>query len=195
MDIDPASLDRRAAYQLMISCIIPRPIAWVTTLSKEGVVNLAPFSYFNGVSSFPPIVSIAVGSRRDGRKDTWINVEETGEFVVNIVTKETADAMVLTSKELPHNVSEMELAKLESEPSLKVKPPRVKASPVHLECVRYKIVEVESSALILGRVVHYHVRDSVATNGLVDPAKVSVVGRLGGDAYALVDGMFDLKRP
>jgi flavin reductase (DIM6/NTAB) family NADH-FMN oxidoreductase RutF len=195
MEIDPASLDRRAAYQLMISCIIPRPIAWVTSLSKEGVVNLAPFSYFNGVSSFPPIVSIAVGSRRGGRKDTWVNVEETGEFVVNVVVPETAEAMVATSQELAHNQSELDLVKLTPVPSTKVKPPRLKESPVHLECTLYRIVEVEGSALILGRVVQYHVDDRVMRGGVVDPSLVTFVGRLGGDGYSLVNNVFEVKRP
>ncbi len=194
VEIDPASLDRRGAYQLMISCIIPRPIAWVTSLSKEGVVNLAPFSYFNGVSSFPPIVSIAVGSRKGGKKDTWINIEETREFVVNVVVSETAEAMVATSEELPHNRSELELVKLTPLPSLKVKPPRIKESPIHLECSLYKIVEVEGSALILGRVEQYHVDDAVLRGGTVDPGLLTFVGRLGGDGYTRVTDVLDIKR-
>ena len=195
MEIDPASLDRRAAYHLMISCIVLRPIAWVTSLSKEGIVNLAPFSYFNGVSSHPPIVSIAVGSRKSGKKDTWVNVEETKEFVVNVVVSETAVAMVVTSAELPHNQSELDLVKLTPLPSLKVKPPRLKESPIHLECTLYRIVEVEGSALILGRVVQYHVDDAVLRNGVVDPRLLTFVGRLGGDGYTRVTDTLDIKRP
>ncbi len=195
MEIDPASLDRRAAYRLMISCIIPRPIAWVTSLSKEGVVNLAPFSFFNGVSSQPPIVSIAVGSRKAGRKDTWVNIDETKEFVVNVVVQEAVEAMVATSAELPHNQSELGLVKLTPLPSLRVKPPRIKESPIHLECTLHSIVEVEGSALILGRVVLVHVDDAVLRGGVVDPGLLTFVGRLGGDGYTRVTDIFDVPRP
>src|SRR5262252_3193337 len=129
MEIDPSTLDRKAAYQLMISCIIPRPIAFVTTLSRQGVTNLAPFSFFNGVSSDPPIVSIAVATKRDGsKKDTWRNIEETGEYVINVVVPELMDAVIIGARELPHNVSELDLAKLSTLPSKKVKPPRLAAS-------------------------------------------------------------------
>jgi flavin reductase (DIM6/NTAB) family NADH-FMN oxidoreductase RutF len=195
MDIDPSSLDRRSSYRLMISAIAPRPIAWVTSMSREGVVNLAPFSYFNGVSSHPPVVSIAVGSRKEGRKDTWINIEETREFVVHVVVKAEAERMVLTSKELPHNVSEVEMAKLTPVPSAKVKVPRIAESPVAMECRLHQIVEIEGTALILGRVIHWHLDDAVLTNGLVDPAKATFVGRLGGDGYTLVERVFEVPRP
>src|SRR5436190_1374334 len=121
MQIDPASLPARDAYRLMISCIIPRPIAFVTTLSREGVSNLAPFSFFNGVSSDPPVVSIAVATKRDGsKKDTWRNIEETGEFVVNVVVPELMDAVIVGARELPHNVSELDLSGQATLPCAKV---------------------------------------------------------------------------
>jgi len=195
MQIDPAKLSSRDAYRLMISCIIPRPIAFVTTLSKEGVSNLAPFSFFNGVSSHPPIVSIAVASRRDGsKKDTWQNIEETGEFVVNIVVPELMDAVITGARDLPHNVSELDLAGLRTLPSVKVKPPRVADSPVQLECTLLKIVEVEETALILGRVVMVHAKDEVLSDGRVDPRRLTFVGRLGDDFYCRVNDLFERKR-
>ena len=194
MDIDPAALDRRSAYRLLISCVIPRPIAFVTTLSKQGVTNLAPFSFFNGVSSTPPIVSISVGSRKEGRKDTWVNIEETGEFVVNVVVPELMDGVIIGAKDLPHNVSELELAKLKTLPSAKVKPPRLADSPIQMECVRYKIVEVEGTALILGRVAMFHVRDEVFREGRVDPRLMTFVGRLGDELYCRVTDIFERKR-
>jgi flavin reductase (DIM6/NTAB) family NADH-FMN oxidoreductase RutF len=195
MDIDPAGLGGRDLYRLMISCIIPRPIAFVTTLSREGVSNLAPFSFFNGVSSDPPVVSIAVGSRRDGsKKDTWRNIEETGEFVVNVVVPELMDAVITGAKDLPHNVSELELSKEPTLPSLKVKPPRLANSPVSLECTLLRVVEVEDTGLILGRVVYYHLKDEVVRDGRVDPRKLTFVGRMGDDLYCRVNDLFERKR-
>lgn len=194
MDLDPSTLNRRDAYRLMISCIIPRPIAFVTTLAPNGKVNLAPFSYFNGVCSTPPIVSIAVGSKREGRKDTWRNIEDHPEFVVNVVTPALMDAVIIGAGEHPREVSELELAGLTPVPSTRVRVPRVKESPIHLECVRYAIHEVEGSALILGRVVHWHVDDAVLRDGAVDPKAVDFVGRLGDELYAHVREIFERRR-
>ena len=195
MLVDPATLGGRDLYRLMISCIIPRPIAFVTTLSREGVTNLAPFSFFNGVSSDPPVISIAVGSRRDGsKKDTWRNIEETGEYVVNVVVPELMDGVITGAKELPHNVSELELAKLRTAPSLRVKPPRLADSPINLECTLLRIIEVEETALILGRVVLFHAKDEVLKDGRVDPHRLTFVGRLGDDLYCRVNDLFERKR-
>lgn len=194
MEIDPSTLDRKSAYLLQISCIIPRPIAFVTTLSKEGVVNLAPFSYFNGVSSSPPIIMIAVGSRREGKKDTWRNIEDTGEFVVNVVVPELMGAVIIGAQNHPPDVSELELAKLTPRPSKKVKVPRLAESPINLECVLYRLVEVEGTALILGRVVLYQVRDELLKDGQVDPHRLTFVGRLGAEYYCRVAEIFEKKR-
>jgi flavin reductase (DIM6/NTAB) family NADH-FMN oxidoreductase RutF len=195
MQIDPAALSSRDSYRLMISCIIPRPIAFVTTLSREGVSNLAPFSFFNGVSSDPPVISIAVATKRDGsKKDTWRNIEETGEYVVNVVVPEIMDAVIVGARELPHNVSELELSGLQTRPSAKVKPPRLAASPINLECTLLKIVEVEETALILGRVVMVHAKDEILDGGRVDPRRLTFVGRLGDDLYCRVTELFERKR-
>ena len=195
MKIDPAALPSRECYRLMISCIIPRPIAFVTTLSREGISNLAPFSFFNGVSSDPPVISIAVATKRDGsKKDTWRNIEETGEFVVNVVVPELMDAVIVGARELPHGVSELDLAKLKTLPSVKVKPPRIAGSPVQMECTLLKIVDVEETALILGRVVMFHANDEVLDGGVVDPRRLTFVGRLGGNGYCRVTDLFDRKR-
>ena len=195
MQIDPASLSPRDAYRLLITCIIPRPIAFVTTLSREGVTNLAPFSFFNGVTSDPPIVSIAVGTKRDGsKKDTWRNIEETGEYVINVVVPELMDGVTVGAKELPHNVSELDLSKLRSVPSARVKPPRLADSPINLECTLLRIIDVEETALILGRVVQFHLKDEIVRDGKVDPRKLTFVGRLGDDSYCRVNDLFDRKR-
>jgi flavin reductase (DIM6/NTAB) family NADH-FMN oxidoreductase RutF len=195
MQIDPASLSSRDAYRLMISCIIPRPIAFVTTLSRDGVTNLAPFSFFNGVSSDPPVVSIAVATKRDGsKKDTWRNIEETGEFVVNVVVAGLMDAVIIGARELPHNVSELELSGLQSAPSALVKPPRLAESPINLECRLLRIVEVEETGLILGRVVMVHAKDEILEGGRVDPRRLAFVGRMGDDLYCRVNDLFERKR-
>ena len=195
MDFDPAALSPRDAYRLMISCIIPRPIAFVTTLSRDGATNLAPFSFFNGVSSDPPVVSIAVASKRDGsKKDTWRNIEETGEYVINVVVPELMDAVIVGAKELPHGVSELEMSGLKTLPSTKVKPPRLEASPINLECTLLRIVEVEETALILGRVVMVHAKDEIVDGGRVDPRRLTFVGRLGDDLYCRVNDLFERKR-
>jgi len=194
MELDLSSLDRRAAYKALISLIIPRPIALVSTLNAAGRVNLAPFSYFNGVSSAPPIVSIAVGSKKAGRKDTWTNIERTGEFVINAVVPELMDGVIVAATEYPPDVSEMEIAKLEAAPSKKIGTPGVARSPIRMECTLYKIVEVEGSALILGRVVWVYVREDLWSDGRADPRKLTFVGRLGDDLYSLVDNFFERKR-
>jgi len=195
MQIDPTTVPPREAYRLLISCIIPRPIAFVSTLSKEGVSNLAPFSFFNGVCSDPPVVSIAVARKRDdSKKDTWRNIEETGEFVVNVVVPELMDAVIIGARELPHNVSELELAGLRTLPSAKVKPPRVADSPIQMECSLLKIVDVEETALILGRVVMFHVKEEIVVDGRVDPRRLTFVGRLGDDLYCRVNDLFERKR-
>lgn len=195
MQIDPAALSPRDAYRLMISCIIPRPIAFVTTISSGGVSNLAPFSFFNGVTSDPPILSLSISTKRDGsKKDTWRNIEETGEFVVNVVVPELMDAVIIGARELPHEVSELDLTKLATLPSVRIKPQRIAASPVQMECTLLKIVEVEETGLILGRVVMFHAKDEAVEGGRVDPHRVTFVGRLGGDSYCRVNDIFDRKR-
>ena len=195
MEIDPANLDRRSAYALMISVIVPRPIAWVSSISEGGTPNLAPFSYFNGISSQPPILMIAVGSRHGERKDTWRNIEQTREFVVNGVVPEVMDAMVLSSGEFPPGVDEFKEAGVTPLASVRVKPPRVAESPLSMECVLERIVEASGTALILGRVLLYHVRDDLLEHGAVEPARLRPVARLGGDYYAFLGEIVRKKRP
>jgi flavin reductase (DIM6/NTAB) family NADH-FMN oxidoreductase RutF len=201
--IDPDTLSPRDAYRLLISCVVPRPIGWTSTLSLEGIPNLAPYSFFNGVGGNPPMLMIACGPRRLATgeiipKDTLHNIQQTGEFVVNLVDASLAQAMNLTSGEYPYGVDEFSLAGLEMAPSLKVRPPRVAASPVALECVSTQIVPVEGTryTLVIGRVVAFHIREGLLReNGLVDAALLNPVARLGGDEYALLGEIFSLARP
>ena len=143
MEIDVAAANVIDVYDVIVGVVTPRPIAWVTTVDVQGRPNLAPFSFFNTFGGSPPVVVFAPNRKRDGsRKDTLQNVEATGEFVLNAATADLAEQMNLSSAELPHGESEVELTGLAVEPSLRVKPPRVRESPVHLECVLSQILTI-----------------------------------------------------
>jgi flavin reductase (DIM6/NTAB) family NADH-FMN oxidoreductase RutF len=168
------------------SCVVPRPIGWLTTLSEDGVVNLAPFSFFNGVASDPPVVVAGINGRQPhGPKDTLTNCRETGEFVANMATWDLREAMNLTSASLPAEIDEMALAGLTPAPSNLVKPPRVAESPINLECRVLQFVDLPSNdpesanTAVFGEVVGIHIADSVLTEGRVDTAKIKPVARLG----------------
>lgn len=201
MHIDPATVERRVFYRILTGCIVPRPIAWVSTQDSAGQVNLAPFSFFNGVASNPPSLSVCVShnSRRaTGQKDTLSNMLDTGEFVVNVVDEATAAAMVKTSSDVPPEVNEFEIAGLTPIPSMVVRPPRVGESPASFECVVYTTVQVGegsgSSTLVVGVIQHMHIRDDVADEqGYIDTLRLKPVGRLAGNDYCLVHETFELK--
>lgn len=201
MRIDPAAIPIRDMYRMMISVITPRPIAWVSTVSPRGIPNLAPFSFFNGVAANPPTVVFSPVNRRDGsKKDTILNIEQTPEFVVNVVSFGQAEPMNDTSAELPYEESEFEKCGLTPLPGEKVKPPRVKEAKVHLECVLHQIVHVGegplAANLVIGRIVLMHVDEAVlGADGLPDPQKLDTIGRMGGEAYARTTDLFELPRP
>jgi len=195
--VDPASLSRSESYRLMIGCVVPRPIGWISTVSGAGVTNAAPFSYFGGVSSDPPTISVSVGRRNGVQKDTWLNIEQTGEFVVNVVTEALGAAMARTSGDFPSGVSEFKEAGLTAVPSLRVRPPRIGESPVQMECRAVKIIEVGRGpdGLILGEIVQFHMSESVLTDGAVDPSKLHALGRLGGSLYCKTTDLIVHERP
>jgi flavin reductase (DIM6/NTAB) family NADH-FMN oxidoreductase RutF len=201
MDLDPANLSASDVYRVLISVITPRPIAWISTVSLSGVVNLAPFSFFNGVAPDPPTVLFSGVNHRDGRKkDTVINVEATGEFVVNIASFDLREPLNNSAADLPYEVSELERAGLTPVPSLRVRVPRVAEARAHLECVLHKIVVVGegplAANLVIGRVVLIHVADTVLDpNGRVDPRALDTIGRMGGDGYVRTTDIFSLPRP
>jgi len=201
MLIDPASTTPRDLYRHLISIITPRPIAWVSTISPNGVPNLAPFSFFNGIGANPPTLLFCPVNHRDGsKKDTLLNVEANKEFVVNIVPYSLAVPMNETSAEVEYEVNEFDLAKVTPAPALKVKPPRVKESPIHLECVLHQIVSVGEGALganvVIGRIVWMEIADSVlGTDNHIDPRKLDTIGRMGGSLYSRTTDLFDLPRP
>lgn len=192
MDIDPAALDRRAAYQVLISCVVPRPIALVTTVSKNGEVDAGPYSFFNVASTSPLLLSIAVTPPRAGRKDTRSNVEETGEFVANIVTPDMTDGMLACAVDPPPGLRKIDVAKFTTAPGVRVKVPRIVESPVSLECVLSQVVALEGGgALIVGRVVHIHAQDGAVSDGRVDPQKVRFLAALHGSSYMKTDAGFE----
>lgn len=201
MIIDVSSCDVVKVYQAIVSTVVPRPIAWVTTVDAEGRVNLAPFSFFNAFGANPPIVVFSPTLRRDGsRKDTLRNLEAVPEFVLNAAVEELAEAMNLTAKELPHGQSEAEFAGLELCPSVRVRPPRVARAPVHLECRVDRILSYGhgpiAANLVIGEVLLIQIDDSVlGPNGQVDPRKLRTIARLGGNTYCRATDLFEMRRP
>jgi flavin reductase (DIM6/NTAB) family NADH-FMN oxidoreductase RutF len=201
MTINPAEADARDVYHALVGIVTPRPIAWVSSLDESGRVNLAPFSFFNVFGSNPPVVVFSPTTRRDGsKKDTQLNVEATGEFVVNAAVEPVAAAVNATSAEIPRGESEAARAGLTLVPSLLVKPPRVAESPAHLECRLLQVVATGgkplSANLVVGEVVLVHVDDAVlGPDGRVDPARLHTVGRMGGDAYCRTSDLFRMARP
>lgn len=185
----------------MVGAIVPRPIAFVSTTSAEGVRNLAPFSFFTGICANPPVICFAPTIRgTDGtRKDTLRNIEAVPEFVVSVVSEEFAEKMNLCSAEVPPEVDEFELSGLTPVASDLVKPPRVAESHISMECRLVQIVEVSAKplggSLVIGEVLRFHVDDGLIENYKIDPEKLHAIGRMGGATYTRTTDRFDLERP
>ena len=185
------------------ACVAPRPIGWISTLSASGVANLAPFSYFNAVLDFPPTVMFsASGPHREGPlKDTARNAIETGEFVYNIATWDLREKMNVSSSAVGRDVDEFELAGLEKAPSLLVKPPRVAASPIQLECRTVHTLSLPCSRVgmenrvVFGEVVGVHIDEAVLVAGQIDLTLVRPIARCGYQDFALVEALFSMPRP
>jgi len=180
---------------------VPRPIAFVSTVSPEGIFNLAPFSFFTAISANPPVICFCP-TRRSGpesRKDTLRNISATREFVVNVVSEEIAGQMNITSVDFAADIDEFEAAGLTPIPSDLVKPPRVAESPVHMECKLYLTIEISDlpggGNLVIGEVVRLHVDDAYVDNFKIDPDKLRAIGRMGGNSYARTMDRFDMIRP
>ena len=199
MELDPQSIKPESTYKLLIGCVVPRPIAWVSTVDADGVNNLAPFSFFMGVCQEPPTIAFSSGPRARDRKDTVRNAEMTGDFVVNVVDDDRAEQMNLTSGEYPPGIDEFALTGLTAAPSVRVRAPRVLEAPVSLECRVARIIPVGRGPhhLVLGEIVYFHVRDDVydRTTGRVDIGRLRPVGRLAAPQYARIHDNFALKRP
>ena len=197
MQIEPSDLDPRESYQFLITAIVPRPIALVSTIGRDGVRNLAPFSFFMGVSTSPLVVALSVGRRKGAMKDTSRNIAENGEFVVNVVDEDVADAMVRSSGDYGPEVDEFALTGLTPVDSMRVRPPRVGECKVSLECRETLTIGVgrRKNSLILGEVQLIHVADEVLDGRLIDPVALRPVGRLGGNSYCRVRDIFERERP
>jgi flavin reductase (DIM6/NTAB) family NADH-FMN oxidoreductase RutF len=196
MIVSPSDISHRELYSILIDSVVPRPIAWVSTMSASGDLNLAPFSFFNAVCSDPPLWH---GSGHGEPKDTLRNVRETGEFVVNMVTFELREAMNLTSGDYEASVNEFELAKLSPLPSKIVRPPRVGESPVSFECKVHQILDFSpvptSGSLVIGEVVAIHLSDAHIKDGRLDRNSLDLIGRMGGTQYTRTTQRFEMVRP
>jgi len=190
-------LSSTAVYKLLISSVVPRPIAWVSSVDAEGVANLAPFSYFMAITDDPPTIAFSCSPRAGNRKDTLRNVEATGEFVVNVVDDDRAEQMNLSSGDYPPELDEFALTKLTPAPSVVVKAPRVAEAPISMECKVVRILPVGRAHLTLGEIVQWHVRDDVydAATGRLDMHRLRPVGRLTGNLYSHIHDIFEMKRP
>jgi flavin reductase (DIM6/NTAB) family NADH-FMN oxidoreductase RutF len=199
--IDPSQHDHSEIYKLLIGAIVPRPIAFVSSIDAAGVRNLAPFSFFTGCSTNPPVVCFCSAVRSGPRpnKDTLENIRVTREFVVNVVSEEIAEQMNRTSAEVPPEIDEFALSGLTPLASDLVKPPRVAESKVQMECRLHQIVPVSEQPgggiLVLGEVVRFHVLESVLEGYKIDPGKLKAIGRMGGPTYVRTHDRFDMQRP
>jgi flavin reductase (DIM6/NTAB) family NADH-FMN oxidoreductase RutF len=201
MTIDPSVTPAQDVYKLLIGSVVPRPIAFVSSLSVDGVQNLAPFSFFTVASVDPPVLAFCPLLRggTGTRKDTRHNVETTGEFVVNIVSESIVEAMNQTSGDYPPEVDEFAMAGLTPLQSEVVRPPRVAEALVNMECKLLQIIDLGqkalSGSLVLGQVVRFHVADPIVDNFRIDPDQLAAVARMGGLTYARTRDRFDLPRP
>ncbi|RQG94835.1 flavin reductase family protein [Natrarchaeobius chitinivorans] len=186
-------------YRTVAGAVVPRPIAWTSSISPDGEENLAPFSFFNVATTTPPVLLLSVTKfdeeKPDLLKDTFVNIRETEEFVVNIVTHPLLETMNETSARLPHGVSEFEHADVERAESTVVSPPRVGNADVSFECTLHEIVPVGKSALILGDVVRAHIDDSITVDGKLDVKELDAVGRLSGGYYSPISEYEYHERP
>jgi flavin reductase (DIM6/NTAB) family NADH-FMN oxidoreductase RutF len=193
------------AFNPFKAVVAPRPIGWISTISRSGVVNLAPYSFFNAVSSDPPMVFYGANGTHDadgGEKDSLRNVRESGEFVCNLVTWELRHLMNDSSAPAPRDIDEMDAVGIKKFPSRLVKPPRVAASPAHLECKLHQLVELppdpssgKRNVMVIGHVVAVHIDDAFVTEGRFDTARAQPVARLGYFDFAVVTDAFEIKRP
>jgi flavin reductase (DIM6/NTAB) family NADH-FMN oxidoreductase RutF len=197
LDLEGKYADR--AYAILASLVVPRPIAWVTTISPEGLVNAAPFSFFNVLGSEPPIIGFCPGDRADGTpKDTALNVRLTHQFVVNLVDESVAEAMNKTAASLPRGTSELEAAGLHAVPSSVVRPPRIAEAPASLECIEWGTLQIGDNRLIIGLVKRVHVRDELFDPGTlrVQSENFQAVGRMASPHwYTRTRDRFEMIRP
>jgi flavin reductase (DIM6/NTAB) family NADH-FMN oxidoreductase RutF len=197
---DISQITAQDAYKLLIGSVVPRPIAFISTIGPDGIGNLAPFSFFNGVSSKPLCIMVSITRRADGsKKDSLLNIEANGEFVVNTVAEWMIEPVNHCAAEYPYGTDEMEKVGLTPLLSEKVKPKRVKESPIHLECRVHKLIEIGEGAggstIVIGEVLIAHVHEKAYENGRINMDEIRPISRLAGDMYGLPPETFELKRP
>ena len=199
MEYHPGEQSTAENYLFMLNAIVPRPVAWISTVGQNGLFNLAPFSFYNGVCAEPPVLSVSIARRAGEKKDTLRNIESSGEFVVSVVTETMAVAMNESSASFPPEVSEFERVGLTPVPATIVHAPLVQESPINMECRLFRLIEIgtppQGATLVLGEIVHYHIHDGILTNGKIDFKKFIPIGRLGKEWNAGVKDLFSLKRP
>lgn len=194
MIIDPSELDTHSVYKLLIGAVVPRPIAWVSSRSHDGILNLAPYSFFNVVSREPPMLAFSVGPRTGGEnyaKDTLTNIRESQEFVINIVSVELANAMHETAVNYPPDVDEFVKAGVTPAPCSVVNTPRVAEAKISMECTLEHILELGTDHLVIGRMQRYHVEDTIISDGRIDTMALDPLARLAGN-FTRVETVFDL---
>lgn len=201
MIVDPGEASSQNIYKLMVGIIVPRPIAFVSSMSTDGVRNLAPFSFFTAISANPPVVCFSpmIRGSDSSRKDTLNNIEATREFVVNIVSEDFAEKMNVTSAEYTPDVDEFEASGLTPVASDLVKPPRVGESRASMECRLVQVVHVSpkplGGSIVLGEVLRFHIADEIVNDYKVDPDALRAIGRMGGPTYARTTDRFNMERP
>ena len=200
MQFDQQELEQKSIYKLLSGIVIPRPIGWVSSISEDGIVNLAPFSFFNAVGDDPPHVMFSVGRSANANQDTVTNVLTTKQFVVNMVTEELVEQMNMTAQAIPSHESEFEFAKLTPIPSFKVKPPRVKESPISMECELVHHYTLENnkfggSTILIGRIVLFHIDEQMMLEDFkINMETYKPVARLAGSNYSKIGEIFSVKR-
>ena len=200
MKLDPAKLTQREAYNLLVGTIVPRPIAWVSTVGQNDVLNLTPFSAFTMLCVEPAIICVHIAYRRDGsEKDTIINIKFSKDFVVNLADETSAQSMNQTSAEYPIDVDEFKECGLTPLKSDLVKAPRVAESPVNMECKLLQVLEFGAvpggSQVALGEVLRVHLKDEYYADGEIQMSRLKAIGRLGGQFYCRTTDMFEMQRP
>ncbi|MBT2581547.1 flavin reductase family protein [Planococcus sp. ISL-109] len=195
MIIDPKDQTSKENYKLLIGSVLPRPIAWVSSVSKTGELNLAPFSFFTVASRNPPMLIFSIGEGVEARagtvKDTLANIRERGEFVVNIVSGPLANEMARTGEHVAPDVDEFAYVGLTPIPSQAISVPRVEESPVSMECVLEQVIPLGDDHLVIGKVLRFHIQDELYDKGRIDTKKLAPIGRLAGN-YSPVESMFSL---
>ena len=198
MQLDPKTFGN--FYRVLTGVVVPRPIAFVSTIAPNGVANLAPYSFFNAVASHPPTIVFSSSRRAANKeKDTLANIEATGEFVVNVVVDDIAEAMNRTAAEFPAAVSEFDIAGLTPAPSVIIQPPRVAESPVNMECRLQQVIDLGSDeqrhGLVIGEIVLLHIRDDLIDGHRINHHLLKPTGRLAGSMYCRTGDTYEMVRP